>query len=80
VVRRLTQTALEGDFLAAREAHRALYPLAKALLSLDTNPIPIKTALAIKGRCAEEFRLPLCGLSPENRRKLAALLESQILE
>ena len=79
-VKRLTQAALNGDFIAAREAHRALYPLAKALLSLDTNPIPIKTALAIKGWCTEELRLPLCGLSPENRRKLASLLESHILE
>lgn len=79
-VKRLTQEALDSDFIAAREAHRALYPLAKALLSLDTNPIPIKTALAIKGRCAEEFRLPLCGLSPENRRKLVALLENCTLE
>jgi 4-hydroxy-tetrahydrodipicolinate synthase len=79
-VKRLTQAALDGDFIAARSAHRALYPLAKALLSLDTNPIPIKTALAIMGRCAEEFRLPLCELSPENRRKLASLLEGCTLE
>jgi 4-hydroxy-tetrahydrodipicolinate synthase len=74
-VKRLTDAALNGDLAAARAAHRELYPLAKALLSLDTNPIPIKTALALRGVCTDEFRLPLCGLSEDNRRKLARLLD-----
>lgn len=78
-VNRLTQAALDGDFATAQAAHRELYPLAIALLSLDTNPIPIKTALAIKGICAEEFRLPLCPMSPQKRAKLVALLEAHTL-
>lgn len=74
MVLRLTDAALAGDFHAAQAAHRALYPLARRLLSLETNPIPIKTALALRGVCAEEFRLPMCPLAAENREKLAAIL------
>ena len=79
-VKRLTDAALNGDMAAARAAHRELYPLAKALLSLDTNPIPIKTALALRGLCTDEFRLPLCGLSEDNRRKLTRLLDEASLD
>ena len=74
-VKRLTEAALAGDWAAAQAAHRALYPLAKALLALDTNPIPVKTALALKGLCKDEFRMPLCEIAPENRRRLAELLD-----
>ncbi len=79
-VKRLTQAALNGDWTKAHQAHAELYPLAKALLSLDTNPVPIKTALALRGFCAEEFRLPLCPLSADNRRRLEALLKDRTLE
>jgi 4-hydroxy-tetrahydrodipicolinate synthase len=72
--RRLTDSALKGDFSAAREAHRALYPLARALLTLDTNPVPVKTALAARGCCAEEFRLPLCPMEPTRRARLISLV------
>jgi 4-hydroxy-tetrahydrodipicolinate synthase len=79
-VRRLTRAALDGDWAAARAAHREMFPLARALLSLETNPIPIKTALAMKGLCAEEFRLPMCPLAPENRTRLEALLAEHPLD
>ncbi len=79
-VRRLTQAALAGDFKAAQAAHRAIYPLAKALLSLDTNPVPIKTALAVKGWCAEEFRLPLCPMEAPQRARLISLVNECRLE
>ena len=79
-VKRLTDAVLKGDLAAARTAHRKLHPLAKALLSLDTNPIPIKTALALQGLCTDEFRLPLCGLSEDNRHKLARLLDEASLD
>lgn len=75
MVRRLTDAALAADLAEARQAHRALYALGRALLSLATNPIPIKTALAMKGLCREEFRLPLCAMGPAQREKLRALLE-----
>lgn len=72
--KRLTESALRGDFSTAREAHRALYPLARALLTLDTNPVPVKTALAARGWCAEEFRLPLCPMEPAKRARLISLV------
>ncbi|MCK4341961.1 MAG: 4-hydroxy-tetrahydrodipicolinate synthase [Phycisphaerae bacterium] len=75
-VKRLTQAVLDKDLATAQAAQRELYPLAKALLSLETNPIPIKTALAMKGLCAEEFRLPLCPMGAEKRGILKALLDS----
>jgi 4-hydroxy-tetrahydrodipicolinate synthase len=74
-IKRLTSAALAGDFATAREQHRRLWPLTRGLLSLETNPIPIKTALALRGVCAEEFRLPMCPLAAENRAKLTTLLE-----
>lgn len=75
MVKRLTDAALAGDFVQARREHAALFALARGLLSLETNPIPIKTALAMKGLCREEFRLPMCPISDENREKLRRLLE-----
>jgi 4-hydroxy-tetrahydrodipicolinate synthase len=79
-IRAITQAALLGDWSAALAAHRASYAFGKALLSLDINPIPIKTALALRGWCAEEFRLPMCELSTENRARLQALLSGLQLE
>lgn len=79
-VKRLTQAALAGDWKTALDAHRKMHALGKALLSLDTNPMPIKTACAIRGWCAEEFRLPICPLSAENKAKLARLLEQHPLD
>jgi len=71
----LTDAALAGDFATAAEHHRKLFGLGKNMLSLETNPIPIKTAMAMKGLIAEEFRLPLCPMSPGNRQKLEAILK-----
>lgn len=79
-VKRLTQAALGGDWKTALDAHRKMHALGKALLSLDTNPMPIKTACAMKGWCAEEFRLPMVPLSAENRAKLGKLLEQHPLD
>ncbi len=59
-----------GDIEGARKLHYQLEPLNKAMF-IETNPIPVKTALAMMGKVREEFRLPLCTLSEENRKKLA---------
>jgi 4-hydroxy-tetrahydrodipicolinate synthase len=74
-VKRLTDAALAGDMAGARLVHQRLYSLVKALLGLETNPIPIKTAMALKGWCSEEFRLPLCPMAPERRTALVQVLE-----
>lgn len=73
-VKTLTDAYLDGHKEAARTAHEQLLPLAKALLSLETNPLPIKTALAMLGLINEEFRLPMCPMQPPNKDKLHQVL------
>lgn len=41
---------------------------------IETNPVPVKTAMSMMGKCQEVFRLPLCEMRPENRQKLQQLL------
>lgn len=65
---------LAGDFAAARRMHYELLPLFRAIF-IETNPIPIKAALALKGLIAERYRLPMCPLAPKNREKLSAVLK-----
>jgi len=71
----LTDAALKADFAAAAAQHKKLFMLSKTMLSLETNPIPIKTAMAMKGMIAEEFRLPMCPMQPVNRKKLETILK-----
>jgi 4-hydroxy-tetrahydrodipicolinate synthase len=65
--------ALKGQWDKARELHYQLLPLFKAIF-IETNPIPIKAALAMKGMMQEVYRLPMCPLGAENRKTLAAAL------
>jgi 4-hydroxy-tetrahydrodipicolinate synthase len=67
---------LKGDFAAARRMHYELLPLFRAMF-IETNPIPVKAALAMKGMIVETYRLPMCPLAPKNREKLAAVLKEQ---
>jgi 4-hydroxy-tetrahydrodipicolinate synthase len=71
----LTNALAAGDLVAARRAHTKLMPLFRTLF-LEVNPIGIKTALAIMGRCADEFRLPLTPMTAKNR----AVLETTLRE
>ncbi len=73
-VKAMTDAALAGDWETARNWHHKMFRLAKGLLTLEVNPIPIKTAMAIKGMIAGELRLPLCPMQPANREKLRAAL------
>jgi 4-hydroxy-tetrahydrodipicolinate synthase len=73
-VKAITDPALNNDFNQARAAHLALFPLLKACLSLATNPIPIKTAMAIAGRDSGELRLPLCELDDASRQSMEQTL------
>lgn len=65
----LTRLALQGDWAGARALHYRLYPLFRDLF-VETNPIPVKAALAMLGKIAEEYRLPLCAMSDANRQVL----------
>lgn len=64
----------KGDLPQARQIHYRLFGLFNALF-LETNPIPVKTALALMGKCSAELRLPLCPLSSENLEKLKQSLK-----
>jgi len=70
----LVHAALDGNWDEARERHFQLYSLFQ-MMFLETNPIPVKTSLAMMGKVREEFRLPLCGLSPGHRVELEELLQ-----
>ncbi|MBN1816022.1 MAG: 4-hydroxy-tetrahydrodipicolinate synthase [Sedimentisphaerales bacterium] len=61
-VKAMTDLILEGDFVSARRWHRKLFVLAKNLLSMATNPIPIKAAMAMLDMASDELRLPLTPL------------------
>jgi 4-hydroxy-tetrahydrodipicolinate synthase len=74
-VKQMVDAALGGRFTIAQRLHLDLFPLFKGMLTLDTNPIPIKTAMAILGRDTGELRLPLCEMSDENRKTLERVLQ-----
>lgn len=76
VMSKLVNLALAGDLTAAAAVHRQYYPLLKALMTLDVNPLPIKTAAALMGICTEEFRLPLVPVTPDTKAKIAAALRA----
>jgi 4-hydroxy-tetrahydrodipicolinate synthase len=63
-----------GDVERARALHYRLLPLFDALFA-ETNPIPIKAALALRGTILEELRLPLTRLSPPNRERLQVAMK-----
>jgi len=63
-----------GDDEGAARLHDALAALNKAMF-IETNPVPAKTALAMMGRVALEFRLPLTPMGEGNRRELEDILK-----
>jgi 4-hydroxy-tetrahydrodipicolinate synthase len=73
--RRMVWACLEGRWQEAREIHYRLLPLMEANF-IESNPIPVKAALAMMGRIREEYRLPLVPMSDANRSRMRALLEA----
>jgi 4-hydroxy-tetrahydrodipicolinate synthase len=69
----MVDAAEAGDFAAARALHAKMSPLFDVLF-IEVNPIPVKAALALMGRIACEYRLPLCPMAPANHEKLKAAL------
>jgi len=74
-VKAMTDLILEGDFVAARKWHNKLFKLAKTMLSLATNPIPVKAAMAMLGMASEEMRLPMTPLEAGQKEILRKLLK-----
>jgi 4-hydroxy-tetrahydrodipicolinate synthase len=63
-----------GNIKKAQEMHYKLLPLIKAIF-IETNPIPVKTAMGLLGMCEPDLRLPMCAMSPENLEKLKIALK-----
>ena len=62
-----------GDIKTATELHYKLRPLHHAMF-IETNPIPVKAALALLGQCEAEMRLPLLPMSQTNLDRLASVM------
>jgi dihydrodipicolinate synthase/N-acetylneuraminate lyase len=72
---RLTRAALQGDFQTAREIHRRFHPLME-INFVESNPIPVKAAMAEMGLLEPAWRLPLVAPKAENRARIREVLES----
>ncbi|MBL7151140.1 MAG: 4-hydroxy-tetrahydrodipicolinate synthase [Candidatus Omnitrophica bacterium] len=70
----LVRSYQKGDFTKAVQLHYKLLPLTKALF-IETNPIPVKTAMGLLRLCEPDLRLPMCTMLPENLEKLKKALK-----
>jgi 4-hydroxy-tetrahydrodipicolinate synthase len=64
----------KGDIEGARKLHYKLLPLIKAVF-IETNPIPVKTAMSLMGMIEPDIRLPMCQMSEANLEKLKKALK-----
>ena len=71
---RMTHACLKGDFVTAGRMQLRLRKLCEALFC-EVNPIPVKAALAMMGRCREVLRQPLCEMEEGDRERLRKVLE-----
>ncbi len=69
----LTDAFFAGDLATARTLHLETLKISNAMF-IESNPIPVKTALAMMGKCSDEVRLPLCPMSAANRAKLEIIM------
>ncbi|ODS32608.1 MAG: dihydropicolinate synthase (DHDPS) [Candidatus Scalindua rubra] len=65
---------LNGKIQKSQEVHKKLFPVCKAMF-IETNPIPVKTAMRLLGRLNGEMRLPLCKMSDEHEKQLLNTLK-----
>ena len=70
---KLTSAALRGDMEEGRRLHKMLFPISRALFA-ETNPCPVKAALAMLGKCGNNLRLPLVPISPATEELLKKTL------
>ena len=75
VVADLVNAMANNEYEKAREIHFKWLPLIKAMF-METNPIPVKTAMSLMGLCSDEMRLPMCAMSGEHIENLKAILKS----
>jgi 4-hydroxy-tetrahydrodipicolinate synthase len=63
-----------GKMKEARQLHLKLLKISNAMF-IETNPVPVKTAVALMGKASDEVRLPLAPMSDANRAKLVAIMK-----
>jgi 4-hydroxy-tetrahydrodipicolinate synthase len=73
-VKAMVEAFANGDLMSARRLHFKMLPLIKAAF-IETNPIPVKTAMGLMGLCEPSLRLPMCEMMPENLAKLRTALK-----
>jgi 4-hydroxy-tetrahydrodipicolinate synthase len=78
-VKALVDACLRGDYTAAEKQHRRLYPVFRDLF-LESNPVPVKFALSLRGWMTDEVRKPLAPMLAANRDKLTASLKQAGVE
>ncbi|HTS18191.1 MAG TPA: 4-hydroxy-tetrahydrodipicolinate synthase [Verrucomicrobiae bacterium] len=71
----MTHAALKGDFERAGRIHAKVFPLFKDLF-IETNPVPVKAAMAMMGLIEESYRLPLVPLTDANRAQVKKTLQA----
>ncbi|MFC2048909.1 4-hydroxy-tetrahydrodipicolinate synthase [Elusimicrobiota bacterium] len=79
VVSELTGSFLSGDISRSKELHYSWFPLMNAMF-IETNPVPVKEAMAMIGKIRPELRLPLVNLESENRETLRQVMKESGLE
>lgn len=70
----LTDAYFAGDLATARKLHLDTLKISNAMF-IESNPVPVKTALGLMGKCSDEVRLPLCPMSEANKAKLTAIMK-----
>lgn len=70
----LVDAFVAGNMEEARKWHLKLLKISNAMF-IETNPVPVKTAVALMGKATDEVRLPLAPMSVTNRAKLAAIMK-----
>ncbi len=74
-LKKMVDFCAAGNFTEGLRIHRKFYNLFKHLF-IESNPIPVKAAMAMMGMIEEEYRLPLCPISEKNRAILKATLDA----
>ena len=70
----LTDAYFAGDLAKARQLHLDTLKISNAMF-IESNPVPVKTALGLMGKCSDEVRLPLAPMSAANKAKLEAIMK-----
>jgi 4-hydroxy-tetrahydrodipicolinate synthase len=74
-VAKMVRAFAAGNRTGALKLHQKFYPLFKDLF-VETNPVPVKAAMAMMGVIEEEYRLPLTAMAPKNREILRSTLRA----